>query len=408
MNIGIFEDGGYRELYPLTWLRAACELRCGRDRLCDKLRTHVGPLAGLWLRDEVTAVVSERLPLVKPDPHADWLLLNARLLVREPFTAPAVGSIWCNDGTLLAARVSAETAAELRSETFRDAAALATWMQNFKRVPPPTTLQVVAHPWQLTLWNAEELRRECTDRGVHHGQVYAGAHLLNAGEIHIAEGAVVMPGVVLDAEHGPIYIAGGARIEPNAVLEGPCAIGAGTVIRPHAAIRAGTSIGPVCKVGGEVEASIIHGHSNKQHDGFLGHSYVGEWVNLGADTVTSDLKNTYGAIRVFINGQGIETGERFVGAIIGDHTKTGIGTLLPTGCVIGAASNVFTHHAVPKFVPSFAWLTDDGMSPYRVDKAIQIARVVMGRRDVELTPALARLLEQTATLARDVERTGWA
>jgi UDP-N-acetylglucosamine diphosphorylase/glucosamine-1-phosphate N-acetyltransferase len=232
--------------------------------------------------------------------------------------------------------------------------------------------------------------------------------MLHPVEIHVAPGAHVKPGVVLDPENGPIFVDRDARIEPNAVIQGPCYIGPGSIIRPATVIREGTSIGPACRIGGEISASIIHGYTNKQHDGFLGHSYVGEWINLGADTVTSNLKNTYGTIRVFLNGVGVETGQRFVGSIIGDHSKTGIGTILPTGCVIGIAANVFTQRPVPKFVPSFAWLTDEGMTGYRVDKAIQIARTVMERRDLELSDAQCALLASTAERAREVEAPGWA
>src|SRR5262249_54025468 len=159
--------------------------------------------------------------------------------------------------------------------------------------------------------------------------------LVNEHAIHVAAGATIKPGVVLDADHGPIHIDRDALIEPNAVLQGPCYIGPGSIIRPGAAIRENTTIGPVCKVGGEVEASIFQGYANKQHDGFLGHSFVSPWANLGADTVTSDLKNTYGTIRVHLNGVGVESGQQFIGSIIGDHAKTGIGTILPTGCVLG-------------------------------------------------------------------------
>jgi UDP-N-acetylglucosamine diphosphorylase/glucosamine-1-phosphate N-acetyltransferase len=172
-------------------------------------------------------------------------------------------------------------------------------------------------------------------------------------------------------------------------------------------IREGTTIGPVCKVGGEIEASIIHGYSNKQHDGFLGHSYLGQWVNFGADTVTSDLKNTYGTIRVSINGTGVETGEQLVGSLIGDHAKTGIGTILPTGCVIGVLANLFTSGSVPKFVPSFSWISECGRESCRLEKVLQTARIVMGRRGVELSDAELYLLEQTALLAREVEAAGW-
>src|SRR5439155_18383601 len=132
---------------------------------------------------------------------------------------------------------------------------------------------------------------------------------------------------------GPILIQENATVEPLAYVEGPAVIGERTLVKVGAKIRGGSSIGPVCKVGGEVEASIFQGYANKQHDGFVGHSYVGEWVNLGANTVTSDLKNTYGNVSVPLHGTPIDTGMRFVGTIIGDHSKTGICTALTTGTV---------------------------------------------------------------------------
>jgi UDP-N-acetylglucosamine diphosphorylase/glucosamine-1-phosphate N-acetyltransferase len=266
----------------------------------------------------------------------------------------------------------------------------------------------VQYPWDLVQANGEELTRQFTNGGVHDGRVCTGAHLLDPNRIHVARAATVKPGAVLDAESGPIFIDRDALVQPNAVLEGPCYIGPGAIVRPGAVIRANTTIGPVCKVGGEIEATIIHGHSNKQHDGFLGHSYVAQWVNLGADTVNSDLKNTYGTIRVHINGVGVESGQRFVGAFIADHVKTGIGTILPTGGVVGVAANVFTHHAAPKFVPSFAWLTEAGMTAYRVEKAVNLASTVMSRRDMWLSHAERRLLEEVATESRQVEAAGWA
>jgi UDP-N-acetylglucosamine diphosphorylase / glucose-1-phosphate thymidylyltransferase / UDP-N-acetylgalactosamine diphosphorylase / glucosamine-1-phosphate N-acetyltransferase / galactosamine-1-phosphate N-acetyltransferase len=285
--------------------------------------------------------------------------------------------------------------------------ALNAWLESFRVEPAPESVRLIRYPWDLMLENDAELRRQCRDGGVQDGNVYPGAHLVQPAQIHIARGARVKPGAVLDAEEGPIYIDRDVLIQPNAVLEGPCYVGPGSVVRPGAALRAGTSLGPVCKVGGELVSTIMQGYSSKQHDGFLGHSYVGEWVNLGADTVTSDLKNTYGTIRVSINGVGVESGQQFIGCFIGDHAKTAIGTVLPTGCVIGVASNVFTAAGVPKFVPSFAWLTDEGMTRYRVEKAVQIARIVMGRREVELSDAAQRLLEQTAETAQAVEVAGW-
>ncbi|MCK4343531.1 MAG: hypothetical protein KAY37_17595 [Phycisphaerae bacterium] len=408
MNIAYFEDSGAQQLLPLTWLRACFELCCGRDRLIDKVRTHFGPrIARLFIRESIREVVAERIDFDPPDPNADWCLLNARTLITNDVQPPKRGVAWRLDGQLVAAGVSAADLESISFDLFQNPAHVDEWLRNLRSEETPESVRLIDYPWQPALANDAELRRQCRAGGTHEGRVYQGAHLVQPEHIHIAHGAAIKPGAVLDAEDGPIHIAAGALIEPNAVVQGPCYIGPKSIIRPGAVIRAGTTIGPVCKVGGEVETSIFHGLSNKQHDGFLGHSYVAQWVNLGADTVTSDLKNTYGTIRVNINGVGVETGQHFVGAIIGDHAKTGIGTILPTGCVIGVVANLFTQERVPKFVPSFAWLTDAGLTLCRMEKAIQIARTVMDRRDMELSEAERRLLEQTAELAPQVEAAGW-
>ncbi len=409
MNIALFEDDGYQQLLPLTWLRPACELCCGRDRLIDKITDNLpGRVVRLLTRPELSAVLAERHELPSPSPAADWCLINARAFVTSDLQPPPVGTGWRENGHLIALSIPGEVATTLTADLFLDAARLGQWLEVYRLERPPAGIRLIEYPWQLALANEAELARQCRDGGVIDGTVYPGAHLLSDRQIHVAASALVKPGAVLDAENGPIWIDREALILPNAVIEGPCYVGPQSIVRPGAVIRAGTTIGPVCRVGGEVEASIIHGYSNKQHDGFLGHSYLAEWVNIGADTITSDLKNTYGPIRVFLNGKGVETAECLIGAMIGDHSKTGIGTILPTGCVVGVASNVFPQTAVPKFVPSFAWLADGGMTQYRLDKAITIARVVMDRRDLDLSDAAAALLAHTAAVARDVERAGWA
>jgi UDP-N-acetylglucosamine diphosphorylase/glucosamine-1-phosphate N-acetyltransferase len=191
-------------------------------------------------------------------------------------------------------------------------------------------------------------------------------------------------------------------------LEGPCFVGPRTQVH-GAKIRAGTTLGPDCRVGGEVEASIVQGHSNKYHDGFLGHAYVGEWVNLGAGTHNSDLRNDYGPVRVTVNGRTVHTGQTKVGCFLGDHTKTGLGTLLNTGANAGVFCNLLPGGLLPKYVPSFAsWW--DGALADRADLAalLRTAAQVMTRRGQECTEthaALYRLLfEQTAAERRRAVR----
>ena len=175
-------------------------------------------------------------------------------------------------------------------------------------------------------------------------------------------------------------------------LEGPCYVG------PHsqvfgAKIRAGTTLGPQCRVGGEVEASIIQGWSNKYHEGFLGHSYVGEWVNLGAGTHNSDLRNDYGTISVTIEGEDLETGSMFVGLGMGDHSKSAIGTQFNTGTIVGVSCNIFSAGFPPRWIKSFQWGGAKSMLPYRYDKAIAVATRVVERRKKQMTPAEAGVLK---------------
>ena len=408
MNFALFEDAQYKNLLPLTWLRTACGLRCGRDRLIDKIRSNLADgIMRVFVRPELRESITDRFDPTTDNPDDDWCLINTRALITAPVLPPPAGAAWFWRGSPVALTVRAAEFATLPEDLFLDEERFEDWTRGFAHEPIPTCIQLINYPWDLISANPAELRRQCDAGGVHEGRICPGAHLLNPSAIHVGPDAVVKPGAVLDAEDGPIHLDRGVQIQPNAVLIGPCYIGPGSVIRPGAIIRENTSIGPVCKIGGEIEGSIFQGYSNKQHDGFFGHGYVAEWVNLGADTVTSDLKNTYGTIRVSLCGQPIETGLHFVGSIIGDHAKTGIGTILPTGCVIGVAANIFTQNAVPKFVPSFAWLTDSAMTGCRVEKIIDIARTVMQRRECVLTPADVELLKKTEQLARVAENAGW-
>ena len=220
-------------------------------------------------------------------------------------------------------------------------------------------IKYVTYPWDLVSINGEQIISDfdlLIDRNdeMIKGKVYENVSMVNKENIFIDENADVKPGVVLDAEEGPIYIGKGAKVFPNAVIEGPCYIGDKSQIKVGAKIYENTSIGPVCKVGGEVEESIIHSYSNKQHDGFFGYAYLGCWVNLGADTNNSDLKNNYVNVKVFINDEQVDSGSMFVGLIMGDHSKSGINTMFNTGTVVGVSCNVYGP-GFPESYHSFMW-----------------------------------------------------
>jgi UDP-N-acetylglucosamine diphosphorylase/glucosamine-1-phosphate N-acetyltransferase len=210
--------------------------------------------------------------------------------------------------------------------------------------------------------------------GVPEGSIVLGdpAHL-------ICLGAVVEPGVVFDLRQGAVVLDQGSEIRSGTRLEGPIYVGPST--RVLGGFLRASVFGPECRVRGEIAASVFLGYANKSHDGFVGHSVVGQWVNLGAGTTTSNLKNTYGPVRLEIDGERLETGRINLGSLIGDHSKTAIGTLLATGTVISAGANVFGPPTPPKYVPPFAWgctgserMTEDGF--------LRIAERVMGRRNV--------------------------
>ncbi len=410
MNILYFEDTATHHLLPLTWLRAPFELLCGRDRLIDKVRRHVGPrVVRLLLRELVTPVVGGRTALDEVDPGVEWCLLNARVLITGHTQLPAPGVCWRQGEQVVAIGIARDDVDRLPRDLCENADALAALRARCSEETPPPQVSLVRYPWEPALLNEQLLLRELAGGRMRPGGPAApGVHLVHAERIHIDPSARIKPGAVLDADEGPIHVGAETLVESNAVIQGPCYVGPRSIVRPGTVLRGGVTIGPVCKVGGEIEASIILGYSNKQHDGFLGHSYVGAWVNLGADTITSDLKNTYGLVRVDLNGVSTDTGQQLVGSIIGDHAKTGIGTILPTGCIVGVAANVFTRETVPKFVPSFAWMADGQLERCRTDKAVEIARAVMGRRDITLSADEEQLLRRVAEAARQVEAPGWA
>ncbi len=214
--------------------------------------------------------------------------------------------------------------------------------------------------------------------------------------IDVHPSAVLLPGAVLDASQGAIRIEEGAVIRPNAVICGPCWIGKNSTIIDGAFIKANTSIGPWCKVGGEVGGTIFQGYSNKSHDGHLGDSVIGEWVNFGAGTANSNLLNTYGNIIVKdLAGKKHRTTRNFIGCFVGDHVKLAIETRIMTGNMVGTGAMVASSTPSPSPTKRFAWITDDGERTYNIEKFLDVARTVMKRRNQQLdtmTEAVLRTL----------------
>ena len=218
----------------------------------------------------------------------------------------------------------------------------------------------------------------------------AGGAVIGAYAARVERGASIEPYAVFDVSAGPILVRRGATVAPFTRLVGPCYVGEDSTVAGDRI--AACAIGEQCRVHGEVSMTVFLGHANKSHDGFVGHSYLGRWTNLGASTVTSNLKNTYGHVSLWTPRGIRDTGMQFLGSLIGDHAKTAIGTRLTTGSVIGAGANVFATSMTPKVVAPFSWGGTPDASAYEADKFLSVAERVMSRRHVVLTERARRWL----------------
>lgn len=400
----IFEDDGWRNFLPLVYWRPVFRLRCGRWPLMERIAGRLGSeLTGLWVRDDIAAVARVRhgLPVNCP-PTNGTLLVNARWIPDGPpasTTAPVVGLI---DDDIAFVRCDAALADRLSAAVVLDHNRLAEALRSIPRVQ--ANGMMLRYPWDLIAHNGPLLLTDWRpdDAGIV-GDVQPGAHITDPRRVHLARGSVLKPGAVLDPAEGPIYIAEHVTVMPNAVIEGPAYVGERSVICPGCWLRSNVSIGPDCKIGGEVGASIFHALSNKQHHGFVGHSYIAEWVNLGAGTTTSNLKNTYGEIKMPLCGVPIPTGQTFLGAVIGDFVKTGINQALATGSVIGFSTNLATSKPSPQFIPSFRFLTDERDEPYDPVRGLEVARRAMSRRSAALSSEEEAYFRQLPLLAARCE-----
>lgn len=415
MHVVIFEGNRWPAFAPLSLSRPVFTLVSGMHTLLAKQVRHLKPTrVTLWVRPELEEHCRTRLvpdlsglgvPAAVNTPLDDEpaYLISGRTLVLSDHRPPTDGGEFAavdDAGTFLReayARRPGLSPADLTDRTDRWTALL-----SLPQIEPKHRL--VESLWDLIAWNEESLISDSLQLADAPRAHPAGPyHVVRPENVHLADGVVPGPGVVLDATRGPIVVEAGVSLGANTVVMGPVHIGAATKVRPLALIRAGTSIGSMCRVGGEISNSIVHGFSNKAHEGYLGDSYLGRWVNFGAGTTTSNLKNTYGEISVRLGEAEVPTGRRFLGSLIGDHVKTGIGTRFPAGAYVGFGSSVAASHVVPNFLPSYSFLTDRGLERYAMDKAIEVTKRVFARRDRPFTETDERVMRYVEGAAPAVE-----
>ncbi len=411
MSICLFEDFSISTLLPLTHVHPDFDLRSGiftpRERLVqyfDQESLH------LFTRMGLAPVMAERSGLpVNETSEADLFIsgcahLRPSLvhLIRE---SRLQDRLFVHGGRLVAATV-ASSALRGKLHSWLHSGLLREELVHQPGAPPDLPLfdaEIVeveqapfTYPWDLIEHNTELLRDDAAFFTLgtvgDSAAIAASAEMIVPDNIFVGTDVRIGAGAILDATDGPVIIDAGAVVMPQALIMGPAYVGRDSRIKAGAKIYEGSTIGPVCKVGGEVEDTVFHSYANKQHDGFVGHSYFAPWTNLGADSNTSDLKNNYSDIRVTLEGRSYDTGRTFLGTIMADHSKCAINTMFNTGSIIGVGCNVFGGDFPPKFLPSFSWGGAAGVSEYDFTRFAATASVVMERRGRILTDAEKRLL----------------
>lgn len=408
MHVVIFEDARWPMFAPVSLSRPVFCLASGVSTLLDKQLRALNPSRlSLWVRPGLIdycqrhVLPSLKVPttLNQPLDAQPALLINARTLFAGVCDIPTEPAVELDDHGICTAYTESHglSPQDVFDETEQ-------WM-NLRNLPSTEPLgQTAAYLWDLITWNEASLRDDFAQLAPRNPRKPAGPfHLVNDADISLGDRVHLSPGCVLDASKGPVMIGDGVIVGANAVILGPCSIGPGGQISPLALIRGGTSLGELCKIGGEVSNAIFMSCSNKAHEGFVGDSYIGQWVNFGAGASTSNLKNTYGKINLRIGRQTMPTGRQFLGALVGDHTKFAISTRLMTGSYIGCCCMIAASSLTPTFLPSFTFLSDRGAEPYAREKAREMMIQVYKRRGREWGTGDDTMMDYAATTAGSVE-----
>jgi UDP-N-acetylglucosamine diphosphorylase/glucosamine-1-phosphate N-acetyltransferase len=404
MNVVLFDDHAHEQLKPFTFTKAVGDLRLGILTIREKWE--------LLLKAKTTTVTAlflqERYPLKIEE---DNLLINAAMLPSNSLLKELlrldVGQKLVKDERLIGLRIDRAGLEErlqlLVTNPHYHLGNLFTKMDG-SRIRSDFEVLGILHPWDLFRMNSEAITSDFnTLTAGRKSETLSSTNRIVGTAVFLEEGAVVQH-ASLNSSTGPIYVGKNAEIMEGSMIRGGFALGEASTVKMGAKIYGPTTIGPHCKVGGEISNSVMLGYSNKGHDGFIGNSVIGEWCNLGADTNSSNLKNNYGEVDVwnYAENKSIASGLQFCGVLMGDHTKTGINTMLNTGTVIGVSSNIFGSNFPPKFIPSFSWGGDGNWHTFRKEKAVEVATRMMERRGITFTKAdralFDVLFDQSASL----------
>ncbi|MDQ8155139.1 MAG: putative sugar nucleotidyl transferase [Gemmatimonadota bacterium] len=384
----LYEDAAARALEPFALLRPLTEMRAGAVLVRERWE----PLAHGEVAGRVGAPHLDSFDETGTPPTVSGLIPAGTIIANARFL-PALGAplddatAWTADGRVLAVRLAESL----------DPQRLADGTLALESLVRPGTTPAVMRGWwidyawdfirHLTSMLAADISAMGPTLATRELRHLDGVQVVGAHPVYIEDGAVVEPFVLLDAQQGPLLVRHGAHVQAFARLCGPSYVGVDSVV--HAGRVAACSIGEQCRVHGEASVSLFVGQANKAHDGFVGHSVIGRWANLGAGTTTSNLKNSYGPVQAWTPHGVRDTGMQFLGALIGDHAKLAIGTLLRTGSVVGAGASVFESSLRTSVVPPFAW-GGDTVETFDVEKFLEVAERVLGRRGQPMSDGLRR------------------
>lgn len=385
MNYILFDDASRFSLYPFTRTRPVADIRCGiltmRERWEHFLQNKTSTLTESYLQTLFPLETGNDQLLINGSVFADKELFSA-ITQLKPEEKLVSGDM------LLAAR---QTNAELHFDN------LSTMVSSLAARTYAGQTRKLVNPWDIFSQNDHAIRADFVllTNGRKSAAIPEGVIVTGKENLFLEEGAVINAGCIINAGIGPVYIGKEAEILEGCMLRGPVALGEHAVAKMGAKIYGATTIGPGCKVGGEISNVVFFANSNKGHDGFLGNAVIGEWCNLGADTNCSNLKNNYDNIKVWSDhlNKSVQTGLQFCGLMMGDHSKCGINTMFNTGTVVGVSANIYGGGFPEKFIPSFCWGGSEGMVSYKVGKAMDTANRMMSRRNKALTKEEKELFE---------------
>lgn len=390
MNYILFDGSVRNQLLPFTYTRPVADIRIGILTIREKWEFYLGSTTTTVTEDHL----ADKWPLVEMDQN---ILINGSFLPSEDLVK-RIKKLKENQALFYEDEPLAFFSKEGQEVDF-DSYEITQYSHK--------EVLRVEYTWDIFSKNHLAITRdfELITRGRQSQPIPATTVAFQEENIFIEEGAQ-LPLCSLNAKEGPIYIGKNAEIMEGAMIRGPFALCEGAVIKMGAKIYTGTTVGPYCKVGGEVNNSVFFAYSNKGHDGFVGNSVLGEWCNLGADTNTSNLKNNYTEVRLwdYDTEKFAPTGLQFCGLMMGDHSKCAINTMFNTGTVVGVSANIFGSGFPRNFIPSFSWGGAAGMMTYKTDKAFETAQLAMARRSMEFTEEDAKILkhvfEETAKYRR--------